>query len=149
VRAYECYLRGRYYWNKRTEDSLKRSVDFFEEALRIEPKNPLAQAGLAESCVTLGLYGAVAPNVIMPKAQVAAKAALDLRPDLPEALTAQACIEAVYEWDWANAERHFKRVIEANPNYAGAHQWYAINCLVPIGRFDEAHASVQRSRALE
>ena len=149
IRAYESYLRGRYYWNKRTEENLKRSVDFFQKALGEDPDYALALAGLAESYVTLGFYGALPPSEVMPAARQSAERALARRHEMPEALNALATIYAVYDWDWASAERNFKRAIGANPNYAAAYQWYAINCLVPCGRFTEARAAIQRALELE
>ena len=149
IRAYESYLRGRYYWNKRTEENLKRSVDFFQKALGDDPDYALALAGLAESYVTLGFYGALPPSEVMPAARQSAERALARRHEMPEALNALATIYAVYDWDWASAERNFKRAIDANPNYAAAYQWYAINCLVPCGRFTEARAAIQRALELE
>jgi TolB-like protein/Tfp pilus assembly protein PilF len=149
TRAYEFYLKGRYYWNKRTEEDLKRSVEFFERALNEEEHYALALAGLAECCVTLALYGALPPTEVMPKAKESAEKALLRKADLPEALNALACSHAVYDWDWDRAETAFKRAINANPQYAGAHQWYAVNCLVPLGRFSEARAAVKRASALE
>src|SRR5437867_1281287 len=149
IRAYESYLRGRHYWNKRTEENLKRSIDFFQSALRDDPEYALALAGLAESYVTLALYGALPPGEVMPAARQSAERALARRSEMPEALNALATTNAVYDWDWSSAERNFKRAIRANPNYAAAYQWYAINCLVPRGRFIEACAAIQRALELE
>ncbi len=149
IHTYELYLKGRYYWNKRTEENLKRSIDFFQRALAEDPHYTPALAGLAESYVTLGLYGALAPSDVMPAARESAERALALRPEMPEALTALAATHAVYDWDWSGAERNFKRAIKANPNYAAAHQWYAINCLVPCGRFAEARSAIQKASELE
>jgi len=149
IRAYESYLKGRYYWNKRTEENLKRSIDFFQRALVEDPYYTPALAGLAESYVTLGLYGALPPSEVMPAARESAEKALSRSYEMPAALNALAATHAVYDWDWSSAERNFKRAINANPNYAAAHQWYAINCLVPCGRFVEARAAIQKASELE
>jgi eukaryotic-like serine/threonine-protein kinase len=149
IRAYEFYLKGRYYWNKRTEENLKRSIDFFQRALAEDPHYTPALAGLAESYVTLGLYGALPPSDAMPAARESAEKALARNHEMPEALNALAATQAVYDWDWSSAERNFKRAINANPNYAAAHQWYAINCLVPCGRFAEGRAAIQKASELE
>jgi eukaryotic-like serine/threonine-protein kinase len=149
IRAYEFYLKGRYYWNKRTEENLKRSIDFFQRALAEDPHYTPALAGLAESYVTLGLYGALPPSDVMPAARESAEKALARNHEMPEALNALAATQAVYDWDWSSAERNFKRAINANPNYAAAHQWYAINCLVPCGRFAEGRVAIQKASELE
>ena len=149
IRAYEFYLKGRYYWNKRTEENLKRSIDFFQRALAEDPHYTPALAGLAESYVTLGLYGALPPSDVMPAARESAEKALARNHDMPEALNALAATQAVYDWDWSSAERNFKRAINSNPSYAAAHQWYAINCLVPCGRFAEGRAAIQKASELE
>ncbi len=149
VRAYEQYLKGRYYWNRRTEENFRKSVDHFQLALKEDPNYVLAFAGLAEAYVTLALYGGLPPTEIMPRAKTAAKEALAREPELPEALTAMGSIQALYDWDWAAAEQSFKRAIKANPNYAIAHHWYAIHCLTPTRRFAEAHAAIQRASELE
>jgi tetratricopeptide (TPR) repeat protein len=142
-------LKGRYYWNKRTEENLKRSIDFFQRALAEDPHYTPALAGLAESYVTLGLYGALPPSDVMPAARESAEKALARNHEMPEALNALAATQAVYDWDWSSAERNFKRAINANPNYAAAHQWYAINCLVPCGRFAEGRVAIQKASELE
>ena len=149
IHAYEFYLKGRYYWNKRTEENLKRSIDFFQRALAEDPHYTPALAGLAESYVTLGLYGALPPSDVMPAARESAEKALARNHDMPEALNALAATQAVYDWDWSSAERNFKRAINSNPSYAAAHQWYAINCLVPCGRFAEGRAAIQKASELE
>ncbi len=147
--AYELYLRGRYHWNRRTEESLKQSVSAFQMALREEPNYALALAGLADSYVTLALYGALPPMEVMPLAKASAEKALRLNAELPEALNSLACISSVYDWDWAAAERNFKKATDVNPQYSASHHWFAIHCLAPQGRFSEAHAAIQRARELD
>src|SRR5258706_10962543 len=141
--AHEHYLRARNEWNKRTEESLKRSVDLFNIAIAANPNYAMAHAGLADPYVTLAIYGAVLPTDVMPKANESALNALKLEQDLPQALAARACVQAIFDWKWDNAIRLFQRAIELDPNYATARQWFAINCLAPLGRFDEAREQIE------
>jgi TolB-like protein/Tfp pilus assembly protein PilF len=120
--AYQLYLKGRFYWDKRTRDALNKAIGFFEQAIAIDPNFALAYTGLALSYVAPGIQ--VPPNDAMPKAKVAAKRALELDDSLPEAHTAMARVLAAYDWDWQGAEREYKRAIELNPRYPVAHQWY-------------------------
>ena len=147
--AYEEYLKGRAAWALRTEDGLRRSVEHLERALEIDPRFALAHAALADSLVTLGLYGMGAPADTMPQDRDAAERALALASDSAEARTAVACVTALYDWDFPRAEEGFRRAIAANAQYPTAHQWYAANCLVPQGRFDEAHESLRVARDLD
>ena len=146
--AYELYLKGRYHWNKRTEEGLKRSLALFGEALRHDTNYALAHAGLADAYVTLSIYGAVAPKDAMPVAMQAAERALSLDAKSAEAVSALACVRALYLWD-GNAQADFKRAIELDPNSAKAHHWYASNFLLPLGRFDEARAELEVAARLD
>ena len=146
--AYELYLRGRYHWNKRTEAGLSKSVEHLTQALELDPQFALAMAGLADSYTTLGIYGAAPPREVMPLAKSMAEQALAVE-DMAEALSALACIRAVYDWDWAAAERDFERAIELNPQYPTAYQWYAVNCLAPMGRFAEARTRLGQAENLD
>jgi len=148
-RAYEHYLRGRHLWNERTTSALERSVEEFRRALAIDPKHAPSYAGIADSYVILGVYSHRPQDDVMPQAKTAAEQALAIDASLAEAHTALACVRALYEWDWAAADALFRRAIAHNPQYATAHQWYAMNCLVPQGRFDEAHAELERALALD
>lgn len=143
IAGYENYLRARYEWNKRTEESLKRSVDLFKAAIAENPDYALAHAGLADAYATLAIYGAVLPTDVMPKANEAALEALRLKENLPQAMAARACVQAVFEWKWEDATHAFQRAIELDPNYATARQWFAINCLAPRGRFSEAREQIE------
>jgi eukaryotic-like serine/threonine-protein kinase len=145
LEAYTSYLKGRHLWNKRTEPDLLKSLSFFRTALRYDPEYALAQAGLADAYVTLGIYGALPPAEVAPKAQAAAQAALALSSDMPEALTALGCLAAVHDWNWTEAERLFRRAIGVNRNYPTAHHWLALNVLVPLRRFQEAEDELQRA----
>ena len=149
LRAYEFYLKGRYFWNKRTEENLRQSIDHFERALAEDRDYALAHAGLADAYVTLALYGAVRPESAMPRAKKAADRALELRNELPEALTSRACIHAIFDWDWHLAAKEFDTAIRLSPRYAQARQWYAVNCLAPLGQFDRAKAELQHAVELE
>ena len=148
-RAYEHYLRGRHLWNERTTSALEQSVEEFQRALAIDPRHAPSYAGIADSYVILGVYSHRPQDEVMPQAKAAAEQALAIDASLAEAHTALACVRALYEWDWAAADALFRRAIAHNPQYATAHQWYAMNCLVPQGRFDEAHAELERALALD
>lgn len=136
--AYDLYLRARFLWNQRSEASLAESVRFFERALERDARFALAHAGLADAHTILGVYGLRAPGDVFEKARGAAGAALEVDPRLGEAMTTRACVHAVFDWDWAAAERDFREALELAPSYATAHQWYATILLTPLGRFDDA-----------
>jgi len=145
IEAYTAYLKGRHLWNKRTEPDLLKSLSFFRTALRADPHYALAHAGLADAYATLGIYGALPPAEVAPKAQAAAQLALSLSSHMPEALTALGCLAAVYDWNWTEAERLFRQAIAVNQNYPTAHHWLALNVLVPLRRFQEAGDELQRA----
>jgi len=145
--AYEHYLEGRFHWNRRTEDSLRRAVELLRRALALDPSFAQARAALAEVLVTLAIYGAAAPSELMPEARELADRALRAQPESSDALGARACIRAVYDWDWAAAERDFLAAIALPQATPAPFRWYATSVLVPNGRFAEARA--QLARALE
>ena len=147
--AYEHYLKGRHFWGMRTEDGLRRSIDHLEKALESDPAFALAYAALADTLATMGLYGMSAPKDVMPLAREAAEHALALDDSLAEALCARACVRAIHDWDWAGAELDFRQAIATNPQYPTAHQWLAMHCLVPLGRFGEARMALLRARELD
>ena len=146
--AYELYLKGRYHWNKRTEEGLKRSVALFQQAIHLDANYALAYAGLADAYVALAIYGAVAPKDAMPEAMRAAERALNLDAKSAEAVCALGCVRALYLWD-RNAEADFLRAIELDPKSANAHHWYASNYLMPLARFDEARSELDIAAGLE
>jgi DNA-binding winged helix-turn-helix (wHTH) protein/TolB-like protein/Tfp pilus assembly protein PilF len=146
--AYQLYLRGRYFWNKRTEEGLKKGREYFVRATEKDPGYALAWAGLADSYNLLNTYSLSAPKDSFPKARAAALKALAFDDTLAEAHTSLALAIMVYERDAAGAEREYKRAIELNPNYPTAHQWYA-EYLTAQGRFDEAAAEISRARELD
>jgi TolB-like protein/DNA-binding winged helix-turn-helix (wHTH) protein/tetratricopeptide (TPR) repeat protein len=122
--AYDLYLRGRYFWGKRSEEALHRALDYFEHAIAIQPDFARAYAAIAETYGPLGSSGYMHPAEASPKMRAAAERALELDPDLVEGLTALGACASFHEWNWAEGERHFLRAIEVNPNYPTAHAWY-------------------------
>jgi TolB-like protein/DNA-binding winged helix-turn-helix (wHTH) protein/Tfp pilus assembly protein PilF len=146
--AYELYLKGQYFWNKRTIEGFERAIDYFQQAIAKDPNYARAHAGLADSYSLMAVYSAAPPSEYMPKARVAALRALELDQGLPEAHTALALIVQNYDYDWQTAEKEFRHAIELNPNYATAHQWYAEH-LMWRGRFDEALRESERARQLD
>lgn len=142
--AYQNYLKGRFHWNRRTGDSIRKAIEYFNQAIEKDPNYALAYAGLADSYVVPA--NPEPPGVKMPKAKAAAMHALELDETLSEAHTTLARVLTLYDWDWAGAEKEFKRAIELNPQYAVAHQWYG-GYLVAMGRHDGS--LVERRLALE
>ncbi|MEP7212022.1 MAG: tetratricopeptide repeat protein [Acidobacteriota bacterium] len=142
--AYQLYLKGRFYWGKRNADPLKKAIDYFNQAIEIDPGFALAYAGLADCYVVPAIQ--MAPRAVMPKAKAAAIRALELDDSLAEAHTALARVYMSYEWNWPLAEREFKRAIDLDPRYAVAHQWYG-GYLEATGHHDEAIA--ERKLALD
>src|SRR5438128_2232527 len=149
LEAYNLYLKGRYFWNKRTTADLQRAVECFQEAIAADARFAAAHAGLADAYATLGIYGSSAPSQVFPVAREAALRALEIDPRMAEALTSLACVRAVFDWDWPQAETDFLRAIELHHGYVTAHHWYAINCLVPQGRFAEAESELLLARELD
>jgi len=125
--AHNHLLLGRYFWNRRTEDSLKRAAQNFEAALRLEPRYALAHAGLADVFNTLGMYRMIPSKDAFSKARQAALLALEIDPDLAEAHTAMGIVSNWWDWDWTAGEAHFLKALEAKPHYALAHQWYSLS----------------------
>jgi TolB-like protein/DNA-binding winged helix-turn-helix (wHTH) protein/Tfp pilus assembly protein PilF len=148
--AYEAYLKGRYFWNKRTADGLKMAVDYFNQATGKDPSFAAAYAGLADTYALLGdwEYGVLAPKEAYPRAKAAATKALELDNALGEAHISLAFCLDNFDWDWEAAGREFKRGIELNPGYATGHQWYAWHLTV-LGRNDEGVAEIQKAESLD
>jgi serine/threonine-protein kinase len=147
--VYEAYLKGRYHWNKRTEESLRKAVEYFEAAIRGDPTYAPGHAALADSYNQLGtvMIGFAPPSIMRPRAAEAAVRALQIDPDLAEAHATLGYVKH-YDWQWAEAERELRRAIELNPSYALAHTWYA-NFLVCRKRLDEAIAEVRKAEELD
>lgn len=144
--AYQLYMKGRYFWNKRTVDGVQKSIDYFQRAIAIDPGYARAYSGLADAYTLAGSYGysIMPPREAMPKAEQAAREALSLDDSLAEAHTSLAYIKFTYDWDWAGAEQEFRRAIVLNPGYDTAHHWYSHE-LMALGRGDEALAEARRA----
>jgi serine/threonine-protein kinase len=137
VRAYQLYLQGRFAWNQRTDGSIAEAARLFEEAIAADPEYALAYTGLAD-CHALSVdYRSLSVKGGMERARAEAKRALELDDELAEAHTSLAWVTFIYDWDWPEAGRHFRRAIELNPRYATARQWYAW-VLLAEGRIDDA-----------
>lgn len=147
--AHQLYMKGRFFWNKRTGDDLKKSIDYFEQAIAADPDYALAYAGLADGYVLLPGYSAGRPQECYPKAKAAAEKALELDESLAEAHTTLAIAIWNFDFDFARANREFERAIELNPNYATAHQQYGNNTLSALGRFDDAIREGKRALELD
>jgi TolB-like protein/Tfp pilus assembly protein PilF/tRNA A-37 threonylcarbamoyl transferase component Bud32 len=142
--AYQLYLKGRFFWNKRTRNDLQKSISYFSQAVAKEPSFALAYAGLADSYGMLTDYHAAPARETYVPARTAALRALAIDDELAEAHTSVAYLKQFYEWDPAGAETEFKRALELDPGYATAHQWYA-EYLSAMGRHDDAIAEIQRA----
>jgi len=146
--AYDLYLKGRYYWNKRTRDGLERAAAYFQEAINADQNYARAYSGLADCYMMMADYNYVPAKEAYSTAHAAARKALQIDDSLAEAHASLAWIRMVSQWDWAGAEAEFKRAIALNPNYATAYQWYS-EFLGIMGRTDEALESGQRARQLD
>jgi TolB-like protein/DNA-binding winged helix-turn-helix (wHTH) protein/Flp pilus assembly protein TadD len=148
--AYESYLKGRYFWNKRTAEGLKAALNYFNQAIAKDPKYAPAYSGLADTYALLAdwEYGVMTPKEALPKAKAAAIKALELDSTLGEAHTSLAFCLDVFDWDLDSAGKEYQRAIELNPGYATAHQWYASHLIV-LGRNDEAIAEMRKAESLD
>lgn len=146
--AYQIYLRGRYYWNRRSQEDLQRGIAYFEQAIARDPSNALAYAGLADSYFVRAISGALPSGVAMPKAKAAALKALELDDSLAEAHTSLAQVTANYEWNWNKAEAEYRRAIELNPSYSTGHHYYA-TFLMAMSRHAEALEEMKKAEALD
>jgi tetratricopeptide (TPR) repeat protein len=145
--AFRLYLKGRYYWNKYTEPGLKKAIDYFEQAIEIDPTYALAYAGLADSYYRLS--NAYLPTrEAMPKAKAAALQALEIDETLSEAHASLGLINLFYEWEWSGAAQEFHKAIQSNPGNAFAHQRFGLYFNV-LGRFDEAERQIKQAAALD
>jgi len=146
--AHDFYLRGRYFWNKRTPADLQRAAEYFRQAVVKDPNYAQAYAGLADTYGLMSTWTFVSQHEFMPKARAAALRALELDDALAEGHSSLALIAENYDYDWETAEKEFRRALQLNPDYATAHQWYA-ELLSWQGRFDEAIAESERARQLD
>ena len=147
--AYQLYLKGRYYWSKRTKDDLFKSVDSYKQAIALDPNFALAYVGVAEAYNSMAKDPDVAPKDAVPFAKSAATKALEIDPSLAEAHMAFGDALAIYDWNWPEAERELKKAIELDPNVSYIHLVYSGSYLGPVGRLEEAVAEAQRAVELE
>lgn len=146
--VHESYLKGRYYFNQRTADALNKSIGYFQQAIDNDPNYALAYCGLADAYALLGFRGGFPSKDALRRAKAAALKAIELDDTLAEPHASIAFIAETYEWDWATAEREYKRALELNPSDARSHHWYA-GYLMYVGRFDEGIAEANRARDLD
>lgn len=146
--AYDLYLRGQYFWNKRTVSGFQQAIEYFQQAVSKDPDYSRAYAGLADCYALIGGYSTAPATDSVPKAREAAARALEINENIPEAHAALALIVQNYDWNWQESEREYRRAIELDPNYATAHHWYAEH-LAWQGRFDEAFQEIERARQLD
>jgi serine/threonine-protein kinase len=146
--AYHLYLKGRYFWNQRTETGLKKGIEYFQQAIERDPNYALAYSGLADSYTALGYFSFLAPHDCFPKAKAAATRALELDKMLAEPHTSLAYAKLYYDWDWDGAEREFEQAIELDPNYATAHHWYSV-FLTAMERHAKALAEIEHAQELD
>jgi TolB-like protein/DNA-binding winged helix-turn-helix (wHTH) protein/Tfp pilus assembly protein PilF len=148
--AYENYLKGLYYWNKRSDENLTRAIGYFERATQLDPNYALAYAGLSDcyAIISAEIFGTMPASEAAPKARAAAVRALELDPTLAEAQTSLATEKFNYEWDWSGAAQGFEGAIGLNPSYATAYQRYSLY-LIAMGRAQDSFAQIQKARALD
>lgn len=146
--AYEAYLKGRYFWNRRSEEGFKKAIEYFNQAINKDPDYALAYTGLADCYILLSIWGAIPPGEAMPKAKEAAMKALKADNGLAEAHVSLAFIKWVYDWDLAGADAEFKQSINLNPNYVTAHHWYSYY-LAAMEQHSEAIAHIKRAQEIE
>jgi tetratricopeptide (TPR) repeat protein len=146
--AYQAYLRGRYFWNRRGADWTDKAIASFEQAIKIDPNYALAYTGLADTYIILGDHAIWPPKEAFPKARAAAVRALELDETLAGAHTSLALIKSKFDWDWPGAEQEYKRAIELNPGYALAYGWYG-GILGNMERFNEALALIKQAQEID
>ena len=147
--AYQLYLKGRYFWNKRTGPDLQKAIDYFKQAIEKDPGYALAYVGLGDSYILLSGFGAAPPQDSFPLAEAAAKKALEIDDNLAEAHTTLGFILCVHHLNFADSIREFERAIALNPNYATAHHWFGDGPLLAVGQFDRAIAEGKRAVELD
>ena len=146
--AYQLYLRGRYHWNKRKADDIRRSIEYFQQAIDKDPTYALAYAGLAEAFILFPNYRLAPAQEYYPKARAAAALAIEIDPNLAEGHNALATVMSNFDWKFAEAESEFRKAIELNPSYATAHQWYG-EFLLSMGRYPEALSEMRKAQELD
>jgi serine/threonine protein kinase/tetratricopeptide (TPR) repeat protein len=146
--AVQAYLKGRFYWERRSEEGVGRAIEFFNQAVERDPQYALAHVGLADSYLVLANFSIIESRSAATRARAAARRALELDPSLGEAYTSLATIADIHDWKRADAEQLYRRAIELSPNYATAHHWYSDH-LTSLARFDEAMGEVRRAQDLD
>ena len=147
--AHNLYLQGRYHLNQRTEEGLQKAVDFFERAIVEDAQFALAHSGLSDTYALLTHYGVLAPTDVWTKAASSAAKAVVLDDHSAEAHTSLAHMKATQDWDWKGSEHEFQQAITLNPRYPTAHHWFAMSCLVPTGRLDDAREQMSMAQSLD
>ena len=147
--AHNLYLQGRYHLNQRTEEGLQKAVDFFEKAIVEDAQYALAHSGLSDAFGLLAHYGVLGPAQVWDKSASCAATAVMLDGQSAEAHTSLAHVKSTQDWDWQGAEREFQRAISLDPHYPTAHHWYAMSCLAPMGRLEEAREQMQLAQSLD
>ena len=148
VTAREAYLRGRFLWNKRTLDSMEKSIEYYQKAIKADPDFAEAYAAMGDAYVLLSSYGGEGPSTALGKAEEAAQHALRLGGGLAEAHTVLGAVRTDRDWDWSAAEAEYRQALKLNPSYPTARHWYSLH-LSRLGRMQEAEAEIQRARALD
>ena len=149
MEAYNLYLQGRWFWNKRTDEGMRRAIEYYNHAIEEDPRYALAYSGIADSYTILGIWSFLAPEEAYPKAEAAAMKAIELDDRLAEAHASLASVKASYGWNWPEAEKEFRRALELNPNYEMAHLWYGALYLMPLGQLEKAMKEVKRALELD
>lgn len=147
LEAYALYMKARYLWRRKSVGALQKGIEYFEQAIALDPCYSLAYAGLADSYVTLGYWNYLPPKQVFPRARAAAESALGIDDRLAEAHTSRACVSLLYDWDWPRAEQEFLRAIQLKDSYSTAHFWYACY-LWSMGRVAESVDQASRAQAL-
>jgi len=148
IGAYVLYLRGRYYWSKRTKEDLEKAITYFGEAIEKDPNYALAHAGMADCYTLMGRHLYLPSREAFEKARGYAYRALELNDKLAEAHTALAAVLMIYNWDWDLAEEQFKQAIQLNPNYANAHYLHSV-LLQTTGRLQESVTAAEKAQVLD
>jgi serine/threonine-protein kinase len=147
--AHDLYLKGRFFWNKRTSADMKTALGYFEQTANVDPNYAVAYAGMADCYLLLPLYGGGVPTEMYPKATAMAQKAIALDPNLGEPHASLGLIHALFDFDFATSVREFEEAIRLNPNYATAHHWFGDSTLPALGQFDRANAEVKRALELD
>jgi eukaryotic-like serine/threonine-protein kinase len=148
LEAYQLYLKGRFHWNKRTPDGMRKAIEYFQQAIEEEPTYALAYTGLADAYNLASFLNVFPPAEVMPKAKAAATRALEIDDSLAEAYVSLGYASFTYDWDWTAAGRHFQQALDLNPSYARNHVFYPLY-LSSLGRFEEAVATAKHAQDLD